>query len=60
MVEIKIFVVPDDVLYGSYPHYKGNEWAFLENPGTDFCYTKQIDIKMHKPLCENKFKTVKS
>ena len=60
MVEIKNFVVPEDVLYASYPHYKMDEWAFLENPGTDFCHTKQIDIKKDKPLCENKFKAVKS
>ena len=50
MVEIKIFGVPEDVLYAGYPHYKMDEWAFLENPGTDFCHTKQIDIQKHK-LC---------
>ena len=60
VVEIKIFGVPEDVLYASYPQYKMDEWAFLENPGTDFCHTKQIDIKKHKPLYENKFKTMKS
>ena len=45
MVETKIFGVPEDVFYASYPHYKWDEWAFLEKPGTDFCNTKQIDIK---------------
>ena len=50
----------EDVLYASYPHYKMDEWAFLENPETDFCHTKQIDIKKHMPLYENKFKAMKS
>ena len=60
VAEFDIFGVPEDVLYASYLHYKMDEWAFLENPGTDFYHTKQIDIKKHKPLYENKFKAMKS